>query len=325
MDDLAELSLRIMELLTLAAPFPTQEDISRVLQEYSIVKRQDNVTDLPLAIKKFLFAKGIDGLSPKTLDNYQHSLNVFSSKVHITAKKISTDDMREYIVYLSSERCLKESSLQTHINTLRSFFAWLLAEGAIRKNPMLKIKSLKISKKNLRQSLSSDELERLRNSCVSYKERALVEFLVSTGCRLNELCAIDLADMDFYNKKVVVHGKGGKDRTVYFSARAKLMIEKYCAARKGGAALIVSDRKPYLPLKSRAIQRALQKIGERAELAHRVHPHLLRHTFATNALNSGMDITVIQKLLGHEDISTTQIYAHVSQETIRYEYDKFIA
>ena len=122
-----------------------------------------------------------------------------------------------------------------------------------------------------------------------------------------------------------VTGKGDKDRVVYFSVRARLMLQEYIKERKGGEGLFVSSKSPYEPLKPRAIQRIIHNISEKAGLAGRVHPHLLRHTFATLALNSGMDVTVIQRLLGHEDIATAQIYAAMNEEVIKHKYNKYVA
>ena len=124
---------------------------------------------------------------------------------------------------------------------------------------------------------------------------------------------------------VRVTGKGDKDRVVYFSVRARLMVQEYIVQRKGGDGLFVSSKSPYEPLKPRAIQRIIRAISERAGLEKHVHPHLLRHTFATHALNGGMDVTVIQKPPGHEDVSTTQIYAEMSDETIKHQYNKYVA
>ena len=152
-----------------------------------------------------------------------------------------------------------------------------------------------------------------------------MEFLVSTGCRLSEVAQLHAADLDLTERTVKVTGKGDKARWVYFSVRARLMLQEYIRARKGGEGLFCSCKSPYQPLKQRAIQRIIHGSSERAGLAARVHPHLLRHTFATHAINGGMDVTVIQKLLGHEDVSTTQIYAALNDETIRHQYNKLIA
>ena len=150
-----------------------------------------------------------------------------------------------------------------------------------------------------------------------------MEFLASSGCRLSEVSGIRLEDVNWRDRSVVVHGKGNKSRKVYFSVRAKLMLEEYIARRKGGDALFASVKTPYPAMQPRAIQRALGLIGDRVGL--HVHPHLLRHTFATLALAGGMDITVIQRLLGHEDTKTTLIYAELSQRTVQYEYERIVA
>ena len=266
----------------------------------------------------------IDGLSAKTLKNYREMLMAFAAQVDKHVTKITTDDIRAYIGYLA-ERGLKDSSIQTHINVLRSFFSWLDVEDVIRKNPMRKIKSLKIDKLKARKPLSPEELEQLRDGCRTYKEKALVEFLVSSGCRLSEAAGIQVDRIDWQSRSVVVVGKGNKERTVYFSVRSKLMLQAYLDSRRGGTAMFASSRKPYAPMTPRAIEKAIQKIGERAGENRRIFPHILRHTFATNALHGGMDLTIIQHLLGHSDPKTTMIYAELRDDAIRYAYEKVVA
>lgn len=313
---------------TLCDLFQSEDDKAKVrnaLKGYTVTLEDTTANrDIPAHIMQFLGAKRIDGLSPKSLTNYRYTLNQFAAQMDKPLADICTNDVRGYISYLFDTKKLCENSVQSYINVLRSFFGWLHVEEVVERNPMAKIKSLKLYTRNNRHALSLEEMERLRDACRTYKEKALVEFLVSSGCRLSEAVGIELNEINFKNRCVVVHGKGGKDRTVYFSVRAKLMIESYQIMRKGGTALMTTDRAPFSAMKSRSIERLLQFIGERAKIPYRVHPHLLRHTFATNALNSGMDITVIQRLLGHENISTTQIYAEVSQEAVRNEYYKFV-
>jgi integrase/recombinase XerD len=302
------------------------EIIYGILKDYTISREtEEGKSDINKRITYYLGAKRIDGLSPQTIKNYKYTLELFAKQVSKSVTKITTDDIRGHIAQLSASRNLKESSLQTHINTLRAFFGWLHVEEKIKKNPMLKIRSLKMDRKNARQALSVEELERLRNVCTGYREKAIVEFLVSTGCRLSEITQLNIDDLNFNDRNVIVTGKGGKDRLVYFSVRARLMLQEYIKQRKGGTGLFVSSKTPYLPLKQRAIQRIIFNIGERAGLSTRVHPHLLRHTFATLALNSGMDVTVIQRLLGHEDIATTQIYATMNEDVILHQYNKYVA
>ena len=311
-----ELANRLSETFFGGMPV-TAEALAAILKDYSITKESDEQrSDLNRRIKYYLGAKRIDGLSDKTLGNYRCNLEMFAARVNKSAAKVTTDDIRGYISYLDETRHLKDTSLQTHINTLRAFFGWLHTEEKIKKNPMSKIKSLKLDKKGARQALSVEELERLRDACKGYREKALIEFLVSTGCRLSEVAQLRAADLNLADRSVQVTGKGDKDRVVYFSVRARLMVQEYIVQRKGGDGLFVSSKSPYEPLKPRAIQRIVRSLSERAGLEGRVHPHLLRHTFATQALNGGMDVTVIQRLLGHEDIATTQIYAELNEEGV---------
>lgn len=311
-----ELANRLSETFFGGMPV-TAEALAAILKDYSITKESDEQrSDLNRRIKYYLGAKRIDGLSDKTLGNYRCNLEMFAARVNKSAAKVTTDDIRGYISYLDETRHLKDTSLQTHINTLRAFFGWLHTEEKIKKNPMSKIKSLKLDKKGARQALSVEELERLRDACKGYREKALIEFLVSTGCRLSEVAQLRAADLNLADRSVQVTGKGDKDRVVYFSVRARLMVQEYIVQRKGGDGLFVSSKSPYEPLKPRAIQRIVRSLSERAGLEGRVHPHLLRHTFATHALNGGMDVTVIQRLLGHEDIATTQIYAELNEEGV---------
>ena len=311
-----ELAKRLSETFSGGTPV-TAEALAAILKDYSITKESDEQrSDLNRRIKYYLGAKRIDGLSDKTLGNYRCNLEMFAARVNKSAAKVTTDDIRGYISYLDETRHLKDTSLQTHINILRAFFGWLHTEERIKKNPMSKIKSLKLDKKGARQALTVEELERLRDACKTYREKALIEFLVSTGCRLSEVAQLRAADLNLADRSVQVTGKGDKDRVVYFSVRARLMVQEYIVQLKGGDGLFVSNKSPYEPLKPRAIQRIVRSLSERAGLEGRVHPHLLRHTFATHALNGGMDVTVIQRLLGHEDIATTQIYAELNEEGV---------
>lgn len=320
-----ELIKRLSDTFSGGTPL-TAEALNAIMKDYNITRESDETrSDLRRRIKYYLGAKKIDGLSERTLKNYKANLESFAAKVEKSTAKITTDDIRGYIAYLDETRHLKETSLQTHINTLRAFFGWLTVEEKIKKNPMAKIKSLKLDKKGARQALTVEELERLRDACKTYREKALIEFLVSTGCRLSEVAQLRAADLNLADRSVQVTGKGDKDRVVYFSVRARLMIEEYMMQRKGGDGLFVSSKSPYEPLKPRAIQRIVHSLSERAGLEGRVHPHLLRHTFATHALNGGMDVTVIQRLLGHEDIATTQIYAELNEEGVRHQYNKYVA
>lgn len=318
--------LRLLQQLCSIVGEQYATQIEAVLVQYTIIDGGPAGGSLLQQIKNFLYAKRVERLSPKTLENYNGFLNQFAQFVgQKNVGRITTDDVREYITYLFDVRGLKENSVRTHINTMRSFFSWLTVEEKIKNNPMLKINTGKRDRHSTRHALTQEETERLRDSSNTCYEKALVEFMLSTGCRLSEVVGIRVDAVDFRQRSVVVHGKGNKDRIVYFSVRAKLMLEDYLASRRGGEALFTSSRYPYSPIQSRGIQRQIQRIGERAGITRRIHPHLLRHTFATRAVNGGMSLISIQHILGHADVSTTQIYAQVAQSTVQSEYERYCA
>jgi len=275
-------------------------------------------------VNHFLGAKKSEGMAARTISNYRLYLGMLSDYLGKKASEITSNDIRDFIMYMSDERGMKTNSIQSVINILRSYFSWMHGEELIPKNPMTRIKSFKINKKDARHPLTLEELEKLRNACKTYREKAIVEFFFSSGCRISEAIQIDVNSLDMTHRCADVIGKGNKPRTLYFSIRARLMIEEYLKERKGGTALFCCGRKPYDRLGKRSIEKILQHIGARAGIVRRVHPHVLRHTFATHMLNSGMDITVIQKLLGHSSVGTTEIYAEINQDGVRREYDKFI-
>ena len=300
-------------------------EIIKIMREYDVQTAQVyDRSNLPRRVEAFLAAKRIDGCRPKTIKGYRERLKMFMTQCSKPVQQITTDDLREYLAYLVDERHLMDNSVQAHINTLRSFFSWLVDEDNIRKSPMRKIKSLKIDKLRSRHPLTAEQLELVRDGCRGYKEKALVEFLVSSGCRVSEVAGLRVDDIDWRDRKCKVIGKGNKERTVYFSVRAKLMLQLYIAERRGGKALFASSRAPYEPLTDRGIEKMISKLGKRIGMERPLYPHLMRHTFASHALNCGMELTIIQHLLGHSDPKTTLIYAEIDPIRVQYEYNRMI-
>lgn len=180
--------------------------------------------------------------------------------------------------------------------------------------------------KRLRKALTVEELELLRDGCRTYRQRALLEFLYSTGCRLEEVEKLKISDIDWQNMKLRVIGKGNKERIVYLNAKAKVHLQKYLMTRlDDNTALFVTSKRPIKPLGRRSIEREIGKISEQSRLNKDVYPHLLRHTMATHLLNAGADLGTVQAILGHEDASTTQIYAQLTNANIEHEYRKHMA
>ena len=250
---------------------------------------------------------------------------------------VTLTDIYGYMTYLSRDRVLHQNSQRSEkglnaasrarkLATIRSFYGYLCNKvHVLEENPVKDMDSPKL-KKTLPRYLTLEESMVLLDSVDGpnrERDYCILTLFLNCGLRVSELVGLNLTD--FQRDTVRVTGKGDKDRVVYFSVRARLMVQEYIVQRKGGDGLFVSSKSPYEPLKPRAIQRIIRAISERAGLEKHVHPHLLRHTFATHALNGGMDVTVIQKLLGHEDVSTTQIYAEMSDETIKHQYNKYVA
>lgn len=320
-----ELTARIMMLVH----DEVKPDTQRVLDLISDYKVEHSIgieeMDFVRQVNHFLGAKKSEGMAKSSIYSYRRHLYVFYDHLNKPAAEVTTNDIRDFITYLSEVRGNKVSTIQSALSILRSFFGWMHNEELIPKNPTTRIKSFHINKKDSRHPLTNDQLEMLRDACQTYREKALVEFLYSSGCRVSEAEQIDVDRIDFEMKSVSVIGKGSKRRTVYFSVRARLMIRKYLAERKGGTALFCATRAPYDRLGKRSIQKLLLQLGKRAGISKRVHPHVLRHTLAPDLLSQGMDITIIQQILGHSSVGTTEIYAEISQENVKREYEKYVA
>lgn len=307
-----------------------QQEVRRIVEEvlydYDLfpVQRalvvQNNMND---RILLYLASKKIDGLSQNTLENYSRHLNKFAMSMRKNVEDITTMDVRMYLSAYAKTG-VKNSTIGTETDILRAFFKWLEDEEYINKSPLRKIKPIKIEKR-LRQALSNEEMEILREGCKTYRERAIVEFFYSTGCRLEEVEKLNKSDIDWQKLQLRVIGKGNKERIVYINAQAKVHLQKYLMTRLDDCeALFVTERNPISRLGRRSFQREFKKIGKVSGLKKKVFPHLIRHTMATHLLNRGADLVTVQALLGHEDASTTQIYAQISNINIEHEYRKYM-
>lgn len=320
MDSKIELYASLCSVLERPEP---KKEIWDILAGYTI-NALAAYSSLETSIKEFLDAKRADSLSEKSILNYKQILSLFQQWKDIPPSLITTDDIRGWMSYLKNDRGMKKDSVQTYLNCLRSFFGWLYSEEKIQSNPTTRIKSAHIDRKRSRKPLTQEEVEFCRSVLNNRREKAIFEMYISTGCRLSELVNIKTEDIDFNARELKVCGKGDKMRTIYFSARAKLAVQAYLAESKNKSVLFSCDIAPYGPLGDQAIEKIIRAIGRRAKLSEPLYPHKLRHTFATSALNSGMDIVVIQQLLGHSNLDTTQIYAKLSQESVCYNYNKLV-
>lgn len=282
--------------------------------------------EVPEIVKIYLVCKKIEGLSQRTLDTYLRMLKLFFREMRKPLPQITTNDIRVYLFGYQQQRGCSNRSLDKYRQYLASFFSWAADEGYMRQNPMRTIPIIKYEKKP-RQNLTQLELEYLRQSCQTARERAIIEFLYSTGCRVSELSGVKLTDVDWTARTVHLFGKGNKHRTSYINAKCEVALKAYLKSRTDDCEYIfVTERKPYRQLKKDAVEKIVRSISGRApaEMQKHVTPHILRHTTATIALQNGMPIADISKLLGHEKIDTTMIYAHTCMESVQAGHRKFV-
>ena len=297
--------------------------LSSIISKYHVQKVENHEVhpDLHEKINLFLASKKLEGLSPITLDSYKLDLKIFAEHVKKRTSEITSADIR---VYLSQFQNLKMSSIGKKLSVIKSFFSWLASEEFIQRDPAAKLKPPKIEKR-LPKALTIEELELLRESCQTNRQRAFIEVLYATGCRLSEIYQLNREDINFHTQSTKVIGKGNKEREVYFSFRAMYHLKKYLMSRNDNEpALFITERKPYRRLSKRGIQREIAKIASLAGLEKRVSPHTLRHTFATLTLNNGAELAAVQAMLGHESPSTTQIYAQLTDEKKREQHKKYL-
>lgn len=298
-------------------------ELSALVSTYHVTKvEEENVhPDIQEKVRLFLANKKLEGMSPISLKSYALELKIFGENVKKRTDTITAADIR---IYLASFENLKMSSISKKLSVLKSFFGWLTGEEILMRDPTCRLKP---PKKEIRapKALSIEELELLRESCKTIRQRALLEVMYATGCRLSEVQALNKRDINFQSSSCVVIGKGNKQREVYFSFKAMYHLRKYLMSRiDQDEALFITERKPVRRVGNRAIQREIGKIAFQAGLEKKVSPHTLRHTFATLTLNNGADIVAVQHLLGHSNPSTTQGYAMLSDARKREQHKKYL-
>lgn len=274
-------------------------------------------------VNKFIAAKSIEGCSNKSLNYYRKTIMTMIAAINKDIKHITTDDLRNYL----SEYQLKNESSKVTIDNIRrilsSFFSWLEDEDYILKSPVRRIHKIK-STLCVKDTYSDEELEMFRDNTKSIRDLAIIDMLASTGMRVGELVLLDIDDINFNERECVVLGKGDKERTVYFDARSKIHLKEYLESRKDdNKALFVSLKKPNKRLTIGGVEIMIRELGKALGI-NKAHPHKFRRTLATGAIDKGMPIEQLQKLLGHKRIDTTLMYAMVKQSNVKAAHRKYI-
>lgn len=308
------------------------EHLRRVLKHnlsgYEIQRRTDSTAEDASAENTrltvaFLSAKRIEGCSEKSLSYYRKTIETMSEKIGKGITHITTNDLRSYLIDYQTERKSSKVTIDNIRRILSSFFSWLEDEDYILKSPVRRIHKVKTAV-TIKETYTDEALETMRDHCDSLRDLALIDMLASTGMRVGELVLLNRDDINFEERECVVFGKGSKERMVYFDARTKIHLQNYLAQRTdSNNALFVSLKAPYERLQIGGVESRLRELGKRLSLP-RVHPHKFRRTLATMAIDKGMPVEQLQRLLGHQRIDTTLQYAMVKQSNVKIAHRKYI-
>ena len=274
-------------------------------------------------LKMFISAKDVEGCSSKTLKYYKEILEKFIKDIDKAIKDITTDEIRHYLTNYKEERGCSLTSIDNIRRVLSSFFKWLEDEDYILKSPIRRIHKIK-TLKQVKEPFTDEEIEKMREECKNIRDLTIIEMLYSTGIRVGELINLNIKDVNFAERSCIVLGKGNKQREVYFDVKTKLHIQDYLKTRDDdNPALFVSRNKPHQRLTSATIEFFIRELGRSLNI-EKAHPHRLRRSFASLAIDKGMPIEQVQRLLGHIKIETTMQYVMVKQSNVKFSHRKYI-
>ena len=298
-----------------------QEVLLQTFSENAIQKEEISNDEY---LRLFLDAKRIEGCSERTIQYYSVTVERMLQSIENPVRKISTEEIRKYLVdYQKINDCSKVTVDNIRRN-ISSFFSWLEEEDYILKSPMRRIHKIK-TKQQVKEIISDEAIELLRDHCQCSRDLAMIDLLYSTGIRVGELVNLNISDVDFEARECVVFGKGDKERKVYFDAKAKLHLLNYLNKRNDdNPALFVTLDAPHDRLKISGVEMRIRTLGRKLNMG-KIHPHKFRRTMATRAIDRGMPIEQVQKILGHSQIDTTMQYAIVNQTNVKTSHQKYIA
>lgn len=264
----------------------------------------------------------VEGKSQQTIEAYEYQIKRMFNTLQINLKDIGPYDIRYYLAILKQQGTMSNRTLDGVRSYISAFYKWMTVEEIISKNPCLPVKPIKYTDE-IKKAFNELDIEKIRASCKTDKERAIIEMLYSTGVRVGELEALNIEDLDFKQNSVRVrHGKGDKERITYMSDIASYYVTRYLHKRRDkGIELFRSNKDDRLL--AEGIRWIVHNVGDRAGVPN-CHPHRFRRTFATNLNNKGMSLQYIQHLLGHSNMDTTMIYVHVNENAVRSEYMKYM-
>lgn len=275
-----------------------------------------------LLLKEFLMTKKIEGCQISTIKDYHDRIIKLIDWTEKDIRELTAKDIRDFLYLYQEKNHVKQGTLDTMRLVFSSFYQFLEDEEYILKNPVRKIHKIK-SEEVVRLPFSDEELEIIRKATKNVRDLAIVDLLYSSGIRISECVALNIRDMNFAEREMIVYGKGGKERICYFNARTKIEIIEYLQTREDReSALFVSKHEPHERLNKGGIRHMLKEIEEKTGITN-IHAHRFRRTLATNLLDKGMTLEQVQRVLGHKKIETTLIYANINQSTTKMNHQKY--
>lgn len=286
-------------------------------------KKEDKMEENEDYIKKFISSKRLEGCSEKSLLYYERTIKAVLSDIGKPLKTVVTDDLRSYLTAYQAKNEVSKVTIDNVRRILSSFFSWLEDEDYILKSPARRIHKVKATI-NIKNTYTDEEIEMMRDACECPRDLAIIDMLASTGMRVGEMVKLKRFDVNLAERECIVLGKGDKQRTVYFDARAKIHLQKYLEARIDSSDfLFLCKNRSNQPLGIGGIEHFIKRLGTRIGIK-KAHPHKFRRTLATGAIDKGMPIEQVQQLLGHKRIDTTLMYAMVKQANVKASHRRYI-
>lgn len=315
----------VQRVITDMLPYLNNNQLIKLKQSMKklVVRKETDELKNKVLLKRYFSSKRAEGCSEKSLNYYKATLIQALNSIGKNAREIITDELRSYLMEYQIQHRSSKVTIDNIRRILSSFFNWLEDEDYIIKSPVRRIHKVKIST-TVKETYSDEELEKLRDNCSQIRDLAMIDFLASTGMRVGELVLLNRDDIDFQERECIVFGKGNKERVAYFDARAKLHLQKYLNSRTDDEnALFVSLYEKHTRLTIGGVESRLKQLGKQVGIA-KVYPHKFRRTLATTAIDKGMPIEQLQRLLGHKRIDTTLHYAMVKQQNVKMAHRKYI-
>lgn len=303
-----------------------QSTLSIVFHDYEINDKKNEIIEFDnydrFLMEQYYASLKVEGKSEKTIERYLSQIRIMKDYIDKPIKYITTEDLKYYLASYQYTRGVSNTTLDGMRKCICAFFSWAEFSDYIEKSPARRLKGIKHDTVK-EPALSAGEIEKAMLNCKSERDKAIIAFTYETAARVSEVANIRISDVDFKENKVLLHGKGNKDRVSFFTDKSALYLEEYLKTRD-----ITSDSEMLFhsiggkaPLSSAGIQSMVRQLGEKAGIEH-LHPHRFRVSRITHLVNRGMPIQDVQELAGHTDINTTKQYYRNSADNIKYSYQK---